>query len=136
MRFLYSELITKFQDVLETPKELIEETFNKPDNTDVITGKYVSMKYFSDFLFIVIFEIDEINESAKFLNAYKIYPKLLDGINISKMKPLDILKEFMNRYGKAMPKFGSQKFMVERSKNIFFPGVLDIEKYLEAMKNK
>lgn len=134
MRVFYNELLNRFQELMGTPKELIEETFNKPDATDVVIDKYVSIKNFGDYYILIIFEMAD--EVVRFLNAYRIYPKLLDGADIAKMKPLEILTEFMNRYGvaKAIPSFGEHKIFIERRLNIFFPGILDIEKYLEALK--
>lgn len=135
MRFSFSELLNRFQELMGTPKELIEETFNKPDATDTAVGKYISLKNFGNYSILIIFEME--NESVRFLNAYRIYPKLLEGLDISKMKPLDILTEFMNRYGiaKDVPGFGEHKIFIERNHKIFFPGILDIEKYLETLKS-
>lgn len=135
MQFVYSELVTRFQDVLGTPKLLVEETFNKPDATDVAINKCVSIKNFGEFYALVIFEMD--GQVVRFMNAYRIYPQLFNGTDISRMKPTDILKEFMNTYGisKTIPGVGECKFFVDRKMNIFFPGILDIEKYLEAVKN-
>jgi hypothetical protein len=135
MQFSYSDLITKFQEILGVSKYLIEEAFNKPDMTDVVSNKCISIKNFGEFHILIIFEMD--GQIVRFLNAYRIYPKLLDGIDISKMKPLDVLKEFMNRYGitKTIPGFGEHKILIERKHNIFFPGIIEIEKYLEAIKS-
>ena len=135
MRFLYPELINRFHDVLGTPKTLIEETFNKPDKTEVVKNAYVSIKKFDNSYILIIFE--DSGNAVKFLNAYKIYPELLDGLNINAVKPLDVLREFMNRYGikKSIPGFGEHNFFVEKNVNVFFLGILDIEKYLEAVKN-
>ena len=135
MRIFYSELIEKFQDVLGTPKELIEETFNKPDATDIVITRYISIKNFGDYYILVIFDLDD--KAVRFLNAYRIYQRMMDGKDISKMKPLEILTEFMNRYGipKEISGFGEQKVFVEKTLKIFFSGVLDIERYLEAAKS-
>jgi hypothetical protein len=134
MHFAYSSLITNFQESLGLSKDIIEETFNKPDLTDVIMNRCISIKNFVDYFIIIIFEMD--GQTVRFLSAYRIYPKLLDGIDISKMKPVDVLKEFMERYGmsKAILRFGERKFFIEKGV-AFFPGILDIEKYLEAVKN-
>jgi hypothetical protein len=135
MRFSYDEIITRFQDTLETPKMLIEETFNKPDATDIVVNRYISIKNFGDFHMLIIFEMDGL--IVRFLRAYRIHPKLLDGFNINKMKPIDVLTEFMNKYGiaKEIPQFGEHKILIERKMKIFFLGVLDIEKYLADLKN-
>jgi hypothetical protein len=135
MQFVYSELITRFQDLLGTPKELIEETFNKPDATDVVMNRCISVKKFDKFNFLIIFEMND--EIVRFLSAYRIYPVLLNGADMSRMKPLEILTEFMNRYGvgKQIPGIGERKVLFERRMGIFFPGILDIEKYLEALKS-
>lgn len=135
MMFSYSEIIERFKDVLGTPKELIEETFNKPDATDVVKIIYISIKKFYDSYTLITFEMDD--KIVRFLNAYKIYPKLLDGMDISKTKPVDVLREFMNRYGvsKDVPGLGEQKFLIDRKSNIYFFGVLDIDKYQEAAKS-
>ena len=113
MRFSYDEMINKFQDTLGTPKVMIEETFNKPDATDIVINKYISIKNFGDCFMLIVFEMDGL--IARFLRAYKIYPKLLDGMNIAKMKPIDVLTEFMNKYGiaKEIPGFGEQKVFIE-----------------------
>jgi len=135
MRFSYDEIIDRFQDVLATPKMLIEETYNKPDNTDVVVNRYISIKNFGGFYMLIIFEMDGL--VVRFLRAYRILPKLLDGINIAKTKPLDVLTAFMEKYGvpKAIPQFGEHKIFIERSLKVFFPGVLDIDKYLADVKN-
>ena len=135
MQIFYSELIEKFHDVLGTPKQLIEETFNKPDATDIVISRYISIKNFGDYYILIIFDLD--NKIVRFLNAYKIYQKMMDGTDISKMKPLEVLTEFMNRYGipKEISGFGEQKVFVEKRLKIFFGGVLDIERYLEAAKS-
>lgn len=129
----YSKLIDSFQEHLGTPKHLIEETFNKPDATDIVKDRCISIKRFGEFYILIIFEMGD--KDVRFLNAYRIYPKLLDGTDISKMKPIDILKEFMNRFGvaKEIPGFGEQKIFIDKKVNVFFFGILDIEKYLEAV---
>ena len=134
MRFSYDEVIDRFQEVLGTPKMLIEETYNKPDNTDIVVNRYISIKNFGDFYILVIFEMDGL--VVRFLRAYRILPKLLDGMNIAKSKPLDVLTAFMEKYGvpKEIPQFGEHKIFVERSMKLFFPGVLDIDKYLADLK--
>jgi len=157
MNFSYSELIEKFKDVLGTPKELMEETFNKPDAVDIVKNRYVSIKKFrnlsgdfdGDFYIITISE--SYDTSVRFLNAYRIYPNMLndvvqndDGVNvdtteiskISEMRPLDVLKGFMNRYGlaKAIPGFGERRIFVEKNVDVFFFGILDIEKYLRDVR--
>jgi len=134
MQVIYSELITRFQDLLGTPKELIEETFNKPDATNIVSNRCISSKNFGSFHMLIIFEMD--NETVRFLNAYRVYPQLMNGADISKMKPLEMLTEFMNRFGlpKEIPGAGEHKIFIERRMNIFFPGILDIDKYLEALK--
>jgi len=134
MQFYYSDIITRFQDVLGIQKVIVEETFNKPDATDIVVNKMISVKSFGDFYLLIIFEMD--GQIVRFLNAYRIYPRLLGGADISKMKPLQMLTEFMNRYGISKPiqGFGEQKIFVDRKLKIFFPGILDINKYLEAIK--
>jgi len=135
MRFFYSELINRFQELLGTPKELIEETFNKPDATDIVINRCISVKNFGDYHLLIIFEMDD--QIVRFLSAYRIYPQLLDGVGIANMKPLEILTGFMNKYGmsKTIPGFGEHKIFIERKSKIFFPGILDIEKYLADIKN-
>jgi hypothetical protein len=134
MQIIYSELINQFHELLGTPKELVLETFNKPDATDFVSNRCVSMKNFGGFSLIVVFETE--NDIVRFTNAYRVYPKLLDGMDISKMKPVEVLTEFMNRYGvsKSLPGLGEYKIFIDRKAKIFFPGILDIEKYLEALK--
>jgi len=135
MHYYYSELINKFKDTLGTPKEMIEETFNKPDATDVVVNEYISIRSFGDYYIIVIFEMGD--TSAKFINAYRIYPKMLDGMDIGRSKPFDVLKEFMNKYGiaKDIPGYGQQKIFVKREMRVVFLGLLDVEKYLADVKN-
>lgn len=135
MQVIYSELINMFQDLLGTPKELILETFNKPDATDIAVNRCISIKKFDDFYLLIIFEMND--EIVRFISAYRIYPKLLNGVDISKMKPLEILTEFMNMYGvsRPIPGHGEQKIFIDKSLKIFFPGILDIEKYMEALKS-
>ena len=126
MEFSFSEIINKFQEVLRTPKELIKETFNKPDATDIVKSRYISVKWFGDSYIMVIFETD--GNFVRFLNAYRIYPKMMDGVDISRMKPLEILREFMEKYGvtKSLPGFGDCKTFIEKNASIFFFGILDI----------
>lgn len=135
MRFSYSSLIEKFREVLGTPKPLIEETYNKPDLVDVIKEKYVSIKWFGDFYMLVIFEMD--GESVNFLNAYRVYPKMIDVDmdKLARMRPLELLAALMNKYGipKQLAGAGECKVFVEKDSPIFFLGILDIEKYLEAL---
>jgi hypothetical protein len=135
MEFHYSELILNFQEHLGVSKFLIDETFNKPDASDIVVNRCVSVKNFGEYYILVIFEMD--GQVVRFLSGYRIYPKLLDGADLTKMKPLDILQEFMNRYGlsKQLPGFGEHKFFIERRLKLFFPGILDIDKYQEALKN-
>jgi hypothetical protein len=137
MHVYYNDIIDKFQEMLGTQKDLIEDTFNKPDLTDVIIDKYISIKNFGDYYILIIFDMDERAKSARILYAYRIYQKMLDGTDISKMKPLEVLTEFMNRYGisKEVPGFGQQKIIIKKAPKVFFPGILDVEKYLEAVKN-
>ncbi len=134
MNLVFSDLILKFQDQLGVSKEMMEETFNKPDATDSVLDKYISYRIFGNFLVLVVFEMD--GQFVRFLNAYRIYPQLMDGFDISRAKPMDLLKEFMNRYGiaKVIPRFGEQKFLIVKDANVFFPGILDMEKYLEAVE--
>jgi hypothetical protein len=134
MQFQYSQLIDKFQEALGTQKELINEVFNKPDATDVVSNKYISIKNFGDFYLLIIFEVDD--QIARFFYAYRIYQKLLD-VNIGKMKPIEMLTEFMNKYGvsKTIPGVGEHKIMIENKLSVFFPGILNVEKYLEDLKN-
>jgi len=135
MQFLYAELVSRFQEVLGTPKELIEETYNKPDATDVARNKYISVKNFGEFYILIVFETYD--NYVRFLNAYRIYPKLMDGADMSRMKPIEVLKEFMDRYGvaKTIPGFGERNILLEKNTDVFFLGVLNVEKYLEAIKN-
>lgn len=135
MRFSYDEIITRFQETLGTPKMLIEETFNKPDATDILVNRYISIKNFGEFHMLIVFEMDGL--IVRFLRAYKINPKLLDGMNINKMKPVDVLTEFMKKYGVVteIPEFGQHKILIDRRLKIFFPGVLDIDRYLADLKS-
>jgi hypothetical protein len=134
MNFSYSEVIDKFQDQLGTPKELIVETFNKSDATDIVGDKCVALKRFGDFYILITYGME--GNYVRFLNAYRVYPELLEGVDIPKLKPLQVLKEFMNRYGvsKSVPGFGEVKIFVEKNVNVVFFGILDIDKYLEAIK--
>ena len=135
MQIIYSELITRFQEPLGVSKDLIEETFNKPDATDVVSNRFISIKNFGDYYILIIFDADD--KIVRFLHAYRIYQKMLDGAEIGRMKPIDVLKEFMNLYGitKNIEGHGEHRILIERKLNIFFPGILDIGKYLEAVKN-
>lgn len=129
----YSELINRFGEALGITREMIQETFNKPDATEIVMNRYVSVKMFGDMYILIVYEMS--NAAVRFLNAYRIYPKLLEGVEIYGMKPLGILKEFMDRYGmgKEIPGFGEKKFFVDRTSCISFFGILDIEKYMEAV---
>ncbi|MEM7814030.1 MAG: hypothetical protein QXK48_00390 [Candidatus Aenigmatarchaeota archaeon] len=135
MQFIFSELIERFHELLGTPKDLILETFNRPDATDFVLNKCISIKNFGNFYLLIIFEMDD--QLVRFSNAYRIYPQLLNGFDISKMKPVEILEEFMKKFGilKLIPAYGECKFLIDKKNKIFFPGILDIEKYLQALKN-
>jgi len=137
MKIIYSEVIEKFQEILNTPKQLIDEAFNKPDATDIVSNKYISFRNFYDFYMLVIFEMDDIKKITKILNAYTIYPKMMDGIDIVKLKPVKMLEEFMKLYGvdRNIPGFGPKKFLINKERGVCFLGILDIEKYSEATKN-
>jgi len=130
MQFLYSGLIANFMDVLGTPKHAIDETFNKPDSSDITMNTGISIKDFGDYHILIVFQLDD--QNVRFMNAYRIYPKLLPGIDFRKTKPLKVLKAFMEKYGieKEFPGHEPCKFLIERGSNIFFPGILDIDKYL------
>lgn len=134
MNFLYNDTITKFHEQLGVTKELIEDTFNKPDATDVIVDKAISIKNYGQYYILVVTSMAD--RVVRFLNAYRIYPKMLDGVDIGSMSPTDALKAFMEAYGLEieLPMLGMQKFFIERKRNVFFPGVLDIEKYVETVK--
>ncbi|MEM5829769.1 MAG: hypothetical protein QW040_03615 [Candidatus Aenigmatarchaeota archaeon] len=135
MQFIFSELIERFHELLGTPKELILETFNKPDATDFVINKCISIKNFGKFYILIIFEMED--KIVRFSTAYKIFPRLLDGLNIAKMRPVEILEEFMEKFGilKLIPGYGECKFLIDKKSKIFFHGILDIEKYLQALKN-
>ncbi|MFH1622931.1 MAG: hypothetical protein ABIA12_00195 [Candidatus Aenigmatarchaeota archaeon] len=130
MQFLYSGLIANFMDVLGTPKHVIDETFNKPDSSDVLTDWGVSIKNFGDYFILIVFHLD--GQDVRFMSAYRVYQQLLSGVDLHKSKPLEVLKAFMEKYGieKEFPGHGTCKFLVERGSNVFFPGILDIDKYL------
>ena len=130
MQFLYSGLIANFMDVLGTPKHAIDETFNKPDSSDITMNTGISIKDFGGYHILIVFQLDD--QNVRFMNAYRVYPQLLPGVNMQKAKPLKVLKAFMEKYGieKEFPGHGACKFLIERGSNIFFPGILDIDKYL------
>ncbi|MEM5836597.1 MAG: hypothetical protein QW451_00905 [Candidatus Aenigmatarchaeota archaeon] len=134
MQIIFSELIERFQNLLGTPKELILETFNKPDATDFVFDKCVSIKNFGDFYILIIFEMND--EIVRFSCAYRIYPKLLNGFDLKEKRPLEILEAFMEEFGvsKFLPGFGEYKFLIDRKAKVFFSGILDLEKYLKALE--
>lgn len=133
MQFVFSELIERFNELLGTQKELILETFNKPDATDFVLNKCISIKNFGSFYILIIFEMDD--QLVRFSSAYRIYPQLLNGFDKDK-RPVEILEEFMRKFGvtKLIPAFGECKFLIDKKAKIFFPGILDIEKYLKALE--
>jgi hypothetical protein len=130
MQFLYSGLIANFMDVLGTPKHAIDETFNKPDSSDITMNTGISIKDFGGYCILIVFQLDD--QNVRFMNAYRLYPQLLLGIDFRKTKPLKVLKAFMEKYGieKEFPGHGPCRFLIERGSNIFFTGILDIDKYL------
>jgi hypothetical protein len=131
--FRYNELIERFADALGTPKAMIEDTFAKPDRTDVAIDKYVSVKEYGDYSMLIIF--DTSGNDVNFLRAFRIYHRMLDGLMDSsvrkRLKPIDVLTMFMEKYGicKAIPGQGERKILIDKPMNIFFPGILDIVKY-------
>ncbi|MEM5766112.1 MAG: hypothetical protein QW423_00510 [Candidatus Aenigmatarchaeota archaeon] len=135
MRFVFSELIERFHKLLGTPKELILETFNKPDATDFVLNRCISIKNFGEFYILIIFDMDD--QSVRFSNAYRIHPQLINGFDIARMRPVEILEEFMKIFGvsRFIPAYGDCKFLIDKKNKIFFPGILDIEKYLQTLKN-
>jgi len=134
MEFLYSGLIANYMDVMGTPKHAIDETFNKPDASDVLTDKGVSMRDFGDFWMLVVFQLDD--QNVRFMNAYRIYPQMLPGVDLRKPKPIEVLSALMDKYGieKEIAGYGPRKLLIEKGSKIFFPGILDIDRYLADMQ--
>ena len=132
MQFAFSEVISKFSNDLGVNKLEIVETFNKPDSSQIIGGTIISVKNFGPFHLLVTFEMDGL--LVRFMNAYKIFPKLIEN-DIKKSKPLDILSEFMDKFGleKDIPGVGKKKIFVDVQRKTFFQGILDIEKYNSAV---
>jgi hypothetical protein len=131
--FAYSEFINRFHDMLGVEKPEIEEVFNKPDVTDIIGGNFVSVKRYEHYAVLITFH--ESGDFIRFASAYKILPKLFDK-DIMKMKPSELLFTLMEKYGREtdMPGIGRCKIFIDVSRKIFFPGVLEIEKYLDDVK--
>lgn len=134
MQFIFTELIERFPEFLGTHKELILETFNKPNATDFVLNKYLSIKNFGNFYILIIFEMND--EIVRFSSAYRIHPKILDGFEVSKKRPIEILEASMNEFGitKLLAGFGEHKFFIDKKAKVFFPEILDLEKYLKALE--
>jgi len=134
MRFLYSGLIANFMDVLGTPKHAIDETFNKPDSSDVLTDRGASIKHFGDYSIIIVFHLD--GQDVRFMAAYRVYQQMLPEVDVRKSRPLDVLKALMEKYGieREFSGHGPCRFLIERGSNVFFPGILDIDKYVADME--
>jgi hypothetical protein len=133
MRFKYNELVEKFAGMLGTPKDMIEDTFAKPDKTDVAIDKYISAKSYGGFSIIIIFDTE--GNDVHFLRAYRIYNGMIEGgqAAMAKMKPLELLTKFMQSYGipREIPGRGEHRILIDKPMNIFFSGVLDIDRYLK-----
>ena len=70
MMFRYNDLIEKFADALGTPKYMIEDTFAKPDKTDVAIDKYISIKDFGEYSILIILTPLETTSTSYALSAY------------------------------------------------------------------
>ena len=133
MQFAFSEIINRFSDALNVTKFEILETFNKPDSSTVLGGTNISIKNFNNFHVLVTFQMD--NDLVRFMNAYKIYPQLLQK-DLKRMKADAVLFEFMETFGveKDIPGVGMKKIYADPQRRTFFQGILDIDKYSNAIK--
>lgn len=134
MKLHYSRTIEQFSTALGVQKSMVEDTFNKPDMTDIMGGYYISIKVYGDHFILITFRTK--GNDVFFENAYKIYPSMLD-IDLGKASTIDVLKDFMSKYGMEVdvPGLGKQKVYVDEKQRIFFQGILDVEKYAAAISN-
>lgn len=133
MQFAFSEIINRFSDALGVTKFEIVETFNKPDSSSILGGTNISMKNFGNFHVLITFQMD--NDIVRFMNAYRIYPQLFQK-DLRKMKADAVLFEFMEAFGieKEIPGIGKKKIFADPQRKAFFQGILDIDKYSNAVK--
>jgi hypothetical protein len=135
MQILWSKTINQFAPIFNLTKEQIEDTYNKPDKTDIIGGNYITIKFYGSYAVLVTFtmKMDHVN----FMNAYKIFPDMLK-VDVEKASALEILKDFMEGYGMLvdLPGVGKVKTYFNESKKEFFQGILDVEKYMQAVNGR
>jgi len=133
MQFAFSEIINKFSDILGVTKFEIVETFNKPDSSSILGGTIISMKNFGNYYVLITFEMDA--NVVRFMSSFKVYPQLLDR-DIKKMNAEDVMFEFMEKFGieKEIPGVGMKKIYSDPQRKMFFQGILDIDKYTNAVK--
>ncbi len=134
MQATFSKVINQFHEIFGISKSEIEEVFYKPDITDIMGGTYTSVKHVDGFSILITFEMT--GNVVKIMNAYKIFPKMIEK-NILKMKAGEILFEFMEKYGTEadIPNIGKHKIFFDPKRRLFFQGILDVEKYMKAVKN-
>jgi|SRR3989344_1119431 len=133
MQFAFSQIIDRFSNALGVSKFEIAETFNKPDKSSILGGTTISLKNFGNSYVLITFGID--GQIVRFENAFKIYPQLLDK-EIRKMKAEEVMFEFMEKFGieKDIPGIGKKKIFADPQRKAFFQGILDIDKYSNAVK--
>jgi len=135
MQISWSKTINQFAPVFGLTKEQIEDTYNKPDKTDIIGGNYITVKFYGGYAVLVTFTMQM--DHANFMNAYKIFPDMLT-VDVDKASAVDILKNFMENYGMLVdvPGIGKVKTHFNESRKEFFQGILDIEKYIQAGRGR
>lgn len=135
MQIVWSKVIENFAPAFGLSKAQIEDTYNKPDKSKMMGGTYVTVKFYSGYAVIITFamELDKIH----FLNAYKVFPDMLT-VDVAKADPIQILVNFMEGYGKVvdLPGVGKVKTYVNEDTRQFYQGMLDIEKYGQALASR
>lgn len=131
MQVLWSKVIETFAPKFGISKGQIEDAYNKPDRSDVIGGTYISVKFYTGHALIITFFMDR--DRVHFMNAYKIFPDMLS-VDVSKAGALQILQDFMDRFGVEtdVPGVGKVRMHVDEANRRFFQGILDVERYFAA----
>ena len=135
MQIVWSKVIEEFAPKFGLSKPQIEDTFNKPDKSEVNGGIYVTVKYYTGYAVILTFYYED--NKAHFMNCYKVFPDMLT-VDVDKVGSTEILMDFMDRFGMEsdVPGVGKVKTHLDPVNHKFYQGILDIEKYMAAANGK
>ena len=131
MQIVWSKMIEKFAPQFGIPKAQIEDTFNKPDKSEVFGGVYTSVKFYQGYAMLITFFYE--SEKVHFMNAYKVFPDMVK-IDLDRANAIEILQDFMDGYGMEVdvPGVGKVKTHIDDQGRKMYQGILDVEKYMTA----